>query len=289
MTAVLEALHVVKRYGDFALQDVSFTLGEGTITGLVGCNGAGKSTLIRGAMGLIRLDSGEFSLLGKPTHPFGDQMYSIGYVPDHPIFYEWMTVDKTITFWSKFFPRFNPQLACKLKEDFDLQGSKLVRALSAGMRTKLSLLLALVHEPRLLILDEPTSGLDPIFRSHILEFLLQSQHGNTPIATLFSSHIISDVERVANEIIIIREGKLVAVSTVRELGNSWAMLVSDEALEVPGTLSRKDWRAIDNSGTVSCCIPAQQVDQLLRRMNESDRMHVRIERPTTEAVLMELI
>jgi ABC-2 type transport system ATP-binding protein len=287
--AVLEAKSVVKRYGDFALQDVSFTLEAGTITGLVGRNGAGKSTLIRGTMGLIRLDGGSFLLLGEPTRPFGDQMQRIGYVPDQPVFYEWMTVDETIAFMSKFFPRFNPALAAKLKNDFELVGSKPVRALSSGMRTKLSLLLALVHEPPLLILDEPTSGLDPIFRAEILDFLSQLRRSGTSTATLFSSHIISDVERVADKLVILRDGKVVTISTVQEIPGSWAMLVADRALEVPGSVSRKSWRVMNNSGAVSCCVPAQQIDHLLRSLSEEDRRRIRVEQPTAEAVLMELI
>jgi len=289
VTAVLEARSVIKRFEDFALQDVSFTLEEGTITGLVGRNGAGKSTLIRGTMGLIHLDGGSISLLGEPTRPFGKQMQRIGYVPDRPVFYEWMTVDETIAFWSKFFPSFNPRLAESMKNDFELTGLKTVRALSSGMRTKLSLLLALMHEPPLLILDEPTNGLDPIFRAEILDFLSQLRRNGTSTTTLFSSHIISDVERVADKLVILRDGKVVVESTVSEIGRSWVMLVADKALEVPGSISIKSWRVMNHSGAVSCCVPAEQIDHVLYSLAEADRGRVRVEHPTAEAVLMELI
>lgn len=289
MPAILEVRHFSKHYGNFSVQNLSFNLNKGEIAGLIGRNGTGKSTIIRGIMGLTKIDSGEVLIDGTRTRPFGQHLHWIGYVPDRPIFYEWMSVDDAIRFTSKFYRAFDLELAARLKEDFDLRGQKPIKALSHGMRTKLALLLALAHEPKLLILDEPTTGLDPVFRADILEYLSSLRRNGRPIPILFSSHILSDVERIADQIIVVRKGRLAGIYKAGELANAWSLLVADEALEISGRVAGKDWKTKNALGRVALCITNKEIDETMASLSASDRRRIRIEHPTTEDVLMELI
>jgi ABC-2 type transport system ATP-binding protein len=289
VSEILQVHKFSKHYAKFSVQDISFELGKGTVAGLIGRNGAGKSTIIRGIMGLTKLDAGEVLIDGVPVVPFGAQIRNIGYVPDRPVFYEWMTVDQAIKFTSKFYPSWRAYLAEQLKDVFALRDDKRVKNLSAGMRTKLALLLAISHEPSLLILDEPTSGLDPIFRADLLEYLAGLRKSARNLSILFSSHILSDVELIADQTIILRGGRLVGIFKAGELESAWSLLVADERFEIPGRVTQKDWKPKNVFGRVALCILNREIDETLAGLSENQRRHVRVEHATTEEVLLGLI
>lgn len=206
---ILKVNTLNKSYDKFALKDVNLQIPKGYIMGFVGRNGAGKSTTIKCMMDLISFDSGTIEIFGLDNRRHSDEIKKrVGYVGEDHYFYENMGVDWTMNFFGGFFPNWDKKYCDKLLKRFDLDPSKKVGELSKGMKMKLSLALALGHRPELLILDEPTSGLDPVVRNELLELFLEIvQDENCSI--FFSSHITTDIEKIADFVTVIDNGKIV--------------------------------------------------------------------------------
>lgn len=209
MAANFEFLHVTKRFGkQTALNQVKFSGQSGEVVALLGENGAGKTTAIKILLGLLRPDAGAAHVMGMDSSLHGAEIRRrVGYMPDRPALYDWMTVTEIGWFAAGFYPLGFQKHFQHLAQRFELPGDKPIKTLSKGMQGKISLALAMAHEPQLLVLDEPTSGLDPLVRREFLESMIDvAASGRT---VLLSSHQISEVERVADKIAIIRQGKLV--------------------------------------------------------------------------------
>jgi ABC-2 type transport system ATP-binding protein len=201
---------VCKSYSGFDLRGVSFELPRGYIMGFVGPNGAGKTTTIRLIMDLARPDSGRITVLGKQMATNQIELKRrIGYVPENHEFYSDMTVSWTAQFVGRQSPNWNEARFGELLRRYDVDPRKKVGALSKGTRAKLAMALALAHHPELLILDEPTSGLDPVVRRELLSDLLEFV-ADGDRSVLFSTHITSDLERVADYVTFIVNGQVVA-------------------------------------------------------------------------------
>jgi ABC-2 type transport system ATP-binding protein len=205
----LELRHVSRSFGDFALQDVSFTLPRGCILGLIGENGAGKSTTIRLIMDALRRDSGEILVLGEENTAPGFQPLKeqIGVVLDEAYFPEVLTVNQVNAVMKNTYRQWSEDLFFGYIQRFDLPGNRCFKDFSRGMKMKLAIAVALSHHPKLLILDEATSGLDPIVRDEILgifaEFTREEDH-----SILISSHILSDLEKLCDYVAFLHKGKL---------------------------------------------------------------------------------
>ena len=198
MENLIEITHLCKQYGAFSLNDVSLTLPAGSIVGLIGENGAGKTTTLKALLGLIRPDSGQISLMGMDAQRAGVQAHEqIGVVLDECCFHEHLTPIQLEHILAPLFPGWDHGYYASLLERFTLDSRKPVKALSRGMKTKLSLACALAHHPRLLILDEATSGLDPVVRSEMLDLFLEFIQDESR-GILMSTHITTDLERVAD-------------------------------------------------------------------------------------------
>ncbi len=209
MSTVFEFHNVMKRFGSFvALDDVSFSGKPGQVISLLGENGAGKTTTIKIMLGLLDPDSGAARVLGMPSRDEGAEIRRrVGYVPDRPALYDWMTVQEAGWFAAGFYPLGYEDRYRQLIQQYQLPLDRQIKSLSKGMQSKVSLAVALAHEPQLLVLDEPTSGLDPLVRREFLESMVDvAATGRT---VLLSSHQISEVERVADTVLILRKGKLV--------------------------------------------------------------------------------
>jgi len=206
---VLKARNLKKRFRDFrAVDGLNLTVPEGKIYGFLGRNGAGKTTTIRMLMGIIESDGGEIEMLGKPTHRLTlQQKQSIGYLSQGQFFYPWMTCREIGNFVAGFYPAWDEAEFKRLLQALDLPPKRKISALSHGMKVKLALALALAHRPTLLILDEPTAGLDPVARREFLE-IVQQQSRTHHRTTFFSSHLIDEVERIADVVGIIDRGQL---------------------------------------------------------------------------------
>ncbi|MFZ1935916.1 MAG: ABC transporter ATP-binding protein [Thermoguttaceae bacterium] len=211
-------LGLTKRFGrTLAVDNLSLKIPRGSTFGLLGPNGAGKSTTIKMLMGMLSISEGTASVLGINVQLDPVQIKQrVGYVPETHSIYRWMRVREAIGFCRACFPAWNDQTCREMLNLFALDPEKKVKHLSKGMLTKLSLLLAVSHEPELLLLDEPLSGLDPIAREEFLDGVLRTicDRGQT---VLISSHMLDDVRRLADTIGILNNGRLVVQGSVDEL------------------------------------------------------------------------
>ncbi len=219
MTSVVRLKQVTKRYrGQAALDQVSFEVPPGVVVALLGENGAGKTTALRILLGLIEADSGEAEVLGLDSRRQGDEIRRrVGYVPERPALYEWMTIVEHGWFAAGFYPSGYLAKYRELVKQFELPADRKIKELSKGMRAKVALALGMAHEPELLILDEPTSGLDPLVRREFLESMVDVAAAGRTV--LLSSHQIGEVERVADMVAILKQGKLLALEKLDDLKN----------------------------------------------------------------------
>lgn len=208
MENIVEIKHLTKTYPGFQLNDVSMQIPAGTIMGFIGENGAGKSTTIRSILQLIHTDAGEIKVFGRDMKEYEKQnKEEIGVVLSDSMFPEAMNAVKIGKVLQQVYRNWDPQTYESYLTKFKLPIKKNIKELSTGMRMKLSIACALSHHPRLLILDEATSGLDPIIRDEILDVFLEFI-GDGEHSILISSHITSDIEKAADYVTFIHEGKI---------------------------------------------------------------------------------
>lgn len=230
MTNLLEIRNLSKSYGSFALKNVNLDVPSGTITGLVGANGAGKSTLLKLVLGLIPPDAGELRIFGQDARIDGRALRQrIGFVQESPSLYGHLRVGELGRLVAPFYPAWNERTFRRLCDHFELPMKKAFAKLSQGMRMKTALALALSHEAELLLLDEPTSGLDPLARRELLDLLLEVIQDEGK-AVLFSTHITSDLERVADHVAFLKAGRMVLAGPKEELLESWTLVKGGEEL-----------------------------------------------------------
>lgn len=207
MTNALTISGLTKTYPDFTLDNVSFAVPSGSIVGLIGENGAGKSTTINAALGLIRKEAGQVSILGKEKID-DDTKERIGVVFDGSNYPEILSPKKINRIMKNIYRSWNEQIYFRLLKQFSLPLDKQVKQFSKGMKMKLAISAAFSHQSNLLILDEATSGLDPVMRDDILDMLLEFVQEEER-SILVSSHITSDLEKIADYIVFIHKGKVV--------------------------------------------------------------------------------
>lgn len=216
MDAILQVENLTKQYAGFKLDHVSFSVPKGTIMGLIGENGAGKSTTINAILDLITKDDGTVTFWGQELSSTKQFKEDIGIVFDEISFYETLTPTQVGKISSAAYKQWDEHLYQDHLKRFQLPADKEIKTLSKGMKMKLSIAVALSHKPKLLILDEATSGLDPVMRDDILdvflEFVQDEEH-----SILMSSHITTDLEKVADYITFIHEGKVLFCKAKDEL------------------------------------------------------------------------
>lgn len=209
MTPLLEIKNLRKNYTAFSLKDISFTLERGFIMGFIGPNGAGKSTTIKLILNLIKKDGGEIKIFGKDNIKNEREVKNkIGFVLDESYYYEDVTLLEMKNIVAPFYKEWDDEVFHRHLKNFNLPAEKKIKELSKGMKMKYSLAIALSHHADLLIMDEPTSGLDPLVRSELLDILTELiQDENKGV--LFSTHITSDLDKVADYVALIRDGEIV--------------------------------------------------------------------------------
>lgn len=214
----LEVTGLTKRYGStLAVDQLTLSIPRGTVFGMLGPNGAGKSTTLKMLLGLLAPTAGTIQVLGLDlAHDAVEIKQRVGYVPEAHFIYRWMRVQEVIGFCRALYRKWNDATCQELLRLFQLDPAKKVKHLSKGMLVKLSLLLAVCHEPELLILDEPMSGLDPLAREEFLDGVLRTicERGQT---VLFSSHTLDDVQRLASVVGILYAGRLIVHGRLDEL------------------------------------------------------------------------
>lgn len=226
---LLRVSGLTKRYPGFTLEDVSFSIQAGTITGFIGRNGAGKSTTLKCLEGAVHPDAGVIEYFGKPfaSNESAAKLLT-GFELGEADYYRTKKLSLIAKVTKRFYPNWDEaayQHYCRL---FDLDQNKRIMDLSQGMRVKFTLALALSHNSKLLILDEPTSGLDPASREEVLDILLSLAQRNN-VGILFSTHITSDLDKCANNIIYLREGHIVGQGPLNQFKARYAVVPLDEA------------------------------------------------------------
>ena len=232
-----------KRFGKRAAVDgLSFEVPTGGVCGFLGRNGAGKTTAIRMLMNLTDPSAGQALLLGLDSRRHHAELMSrVGYVAEAPILYDWMTVREMVRFTSQFYAKWNTAAVDALLGRFGIDIRQKVRHLSRGTHAQLALALALGHDPELLILDEPATGLDVLVRRDFLESIIQiiQQEGRT---VLFSSHLVHEVERVADQIVVIEEGRLLTSARLDDLKQQAGQSLEDIFVGLVGAGRREEVR-----------------------------------------------
>lgn len=227
MNTVLSVKNLTKSYSGFKLDNASFDIEKGEIAGFIGRNGAGKTTTIKAVLNLIHTDGGEIYYFGKPFEENeNDIKKKIGYTAGSVSYYSRKRIKDIVSVTKTFYDNWQEEEYRKYLRLFNLDENKRVIELSEGMKVKLQLAIALSHNAQLLILDEPTSGLDPVSREELLEIFIEI--AKTGVSILFSTHITSDLEKCADKIIYIREGKIVFCRERQSLIDGYRVVRSDD-------------------------------------------------------------
>jgi ABC-2 type transport system ATP-binding protein len=237
MTAVLETRGLGKRYGSlWALRDCSLEIPPGSVTALVGPNGAGKTTLLHLAVGLTEPSAGDVHVFGaSPQHGAADVLPRIGFVAqEHPL-YRGFTVAETLRLGRELNPSWNDDAARARIEALRLPLRKKVGALSGGQRAQVALTLALAKEPELLLLDEPVASLDPLARREFLQSVMEAV-AETGMTVVLSSHLVADLERVCDHLVILAGGQTQLVGSIEEILAAHRLLTGPraQAAEIAG-------------------------------------------------------
>ena len=253
----IEVKGLTRKFGKkTALKNVDLTVSRGRVLGLVGENGAGKTTLIKHCIGSLKAQQGTVRVFGlDPVKDPVGVLSRIGYLSEERDLPHWMRVDELMNYTRAFYPDWDVSYAEKLRRTFSLDASAKVKQLSRGQKARAALLTALAFRPPLLLLDEPSSGLDPIVRNDILAAIIRTvaDEGRT---VLFSSHLLEEVERVADDVAMIHEGEVVMCSSFDDIraGHHFITLRFPEPIperpQLPGVLSiegkGQEWTALCN-------------------------------------------
>ncbi|MGA2230721.1 MAG: ABC transporter ATP-binding protein [Tepidisphaeraceae bacterium] len=224
---------LVKRfYRNQVLRGVDLDVPPGSVVGLLGANGSGKTTLIKCAVGLLRPTAGDSRLLGEDSWNLSAAAKArIGYVPQVISLYPWMKVGELIRYTASFYANWNDELAEQLQKEWGLEENDRVRNLSVGQLQKLAILTAVGHDPDILILDEPAASLDPLARRSFLQLLVElAEPGKRTV--LFSTHITADLERVADRVAILKDGRIIHFGGLEELKEQTHLSLEDAFLEM---------------------------------------------------------
>lgn len=204
----VEMKNVGKQYDAFSLQDVNLQIQRGYITGLIGRNGAGKTTLIKSILGMVRPDQGSVTVFGKSMEQDEIELKNkLGIILGNGYFYEGLTLDATKNMLRRFYREWDEDVYQGYMKKFSLSGASKVKTLSTGMREKFSIAIALSHHADLLVMDEPAAGLDPVAREELMDILSEyMQDGDKTV--LLSTHITSDLDRTADYIVLVDQGRI---------------------------------------------------------------------------------
>ena len=221
----IEVKNLNKRFDDFALKDINIKVPKGKIVGLIGENGAGKTTLIKCILGAMFKNSGEVKLFNKK---YDDSLKDdIGVVYDNSFIIETYNIKDLNMIMKRIYKKWDEELFFNYIKEYKLPLKKEIRKLSTGMKKKLEIITAMCHDPKVLILDEPTSGLDPVIRSEVLDMFQNFVDGNDN-SILLSTHITSDLEHIADNVIFISNGEIIFDKPLKDIKNDYIVLDVDK-------------------------------------------------------------
>jgi len=290
MNPVVEITNLHRSFKDnHVLTGTDITIEQGTITGLLGVNGAGKTTLLNCAVGLLKPQSGSSRLYGEESwNASVETRQNLGFVPQTFDAYEWMTVSQIVSYTGAFYENWNTRFVDELMQRFNLDPADKISRMSVGMKQRVSIVMSMGHSPELLILDEPVAALDPAGRRAFVELLLDL-HMNEGKTIVFSTHITSDIERVAARVALLQDGKVAIHSDLEDLKQSYCRVhihsqsnLAELVSEVPGLLKKE----VSNN---SARLTIKNLDESwCHRLKESKDVQVDVERLNLEEIFLEL-
>lgn len=229
MDNILEVKGLVKKYPKFTLDHVSFSLPEGCVTGFIGANGAGKTTTIKLLLGLTHKDAGFIKIFGMDADEHLQEIKDrIGIVMDESYFYKDLSMKEMKSILAPAYSKWSDEDYQTLMDKFELDQTQKIATLSSGMKMKYALVLALSHQAELLIMDEPTSGLDPLVRNQFLDIVMDFME-NGGRGVFYSTHITSDLEKTADMLILVHEGKIIFERSKDELLDTFRIVKGNDA------------------------------------------------------------
>jgi len=280
MNVDIQITALAKGFGSHqVLRDVNLTVPRGQTFAFLGRNAEGKTTTIRMMLGLLKPTGGSIRVLGlDPTKDAMEIRRRVGYLAEDQQMWGWMTVAQIIRFMAPFYPNWDAAYAEQLLDDFALPAGQKIRRLSKGQNIRLGLLLALAHRPRLVILDDPTLGLDPIMRKQLLRDIVDHLQ-TTGVTVFFSSHLLYEVEPVADQVAILHEGRIIKQAQTEALRAQVKRLIfpadADVSLPDVGILDvqqsgrRKAVIVEDADAALTMCSPTEVIDLNLDEIFEA--------------------
>lgn len=282
---IIEIKNLTKYYGKHkGIENVSFNVKEGEIFGFIGPNGAGKSTTIRTLLTLIYPTEGSATIFGKDIVDYGFEIKEqIGYLPSEVFYYDNMKVIDILKYSASFYKKDCSKRLYELAEFMELDLNKKVEDLSYGNKKKVGIVQGLLHEPKLLILDEPTSGLDPLMQQKFFDLILEENKKGTTV--LFSSHILTEVQKLCSRVGIIKDGQIVRVDDIDTLrGDNYKKfhieLQDTSAFDLPGITSLEI-----GQGKVTFLYKGE-MNPIIQLLSTKDVINMLIEEPTLEEIFM---
>jgi len=287
--AVISAQGVCKRFGKKeVLRGATLAVPRGSVVGLLGKNAAGKTTLIKCLLGLLRIDAGRGRLFGDDSWRLSPASKArLGYAPQEISLYPWMRVWQILEYTAAFYPRWNSKLVDHLVGQWELPLGDRVGPLSPGKLQKLALVLAMGHEPDLLVLDEPAAALDPVARRDFLRTLLDVAQSETR-TVLFSTHITSDLERVADRVAILRDGRIVFCDGLDVLKESVKRLRITASRDLPRSLTVPGALRMELSGRNALVAVAGFSERLIEDLRATWDATVDVEDLSLEDIFVEM-
>ncbi|MDF2947836.1 MAG: transporter [Bacillales bacterium] len=285
---VIEINNLTKMYGKArGIENVSFNVEQGEIFGFIGPNGAGKSTTIRTLLSLIYPTSGSAKIFGKDCIEFGPEIKKeIGYLPSEVFYYDNMKVKDLLKYSASFYGKDCSKRIKELAEIMQLDLNKKIDDLSLGNKKKVGIVQGLLHEPKLIILDEPTSGLDPLMQQKFFELLEEENRKGATI--LFSSHILTEVQRLCNRVAIIKDGKIITVEKISTLQENnykkfkllTSVTVDKEYFDMNGVSN-----LVLENNTVSFLFKGN-VNPVMKKLADIEIQNIWVEEPDLEEIFM---
>ncbi|MDF9839424.1 MULTISPECIES: ABC transporter ATP-binding protein [unclassified Paenibacillus] len=285
--SVIEMNHLTKNYGKSrGIKDINLSVEEGEIFGFIGPNGAGKSTAIRTLLGLIYPTSGSAAIFGRNCTEHPEIRKELGYLPSEVFYYDNMKVIDLLKYSASFYKKDCTKRIRELAEIMDLDLKKRIDDLSFGNKKKVGIVQGLLHEPKLIILDEPTSGLDPLMQQKFFDLLREENRKGATV--FFSSHILSEVQKMCSRVAFIKEGeiiKLEKMSTLHEnnykrINIEGVSTISKEAFDISG-VSR-----LEVNGTAASFIFKGNINTIMQRLSETELRNISIDEPDLEEIFM---
>lgn len=286
--SIIEIKNLAKNYGKSrGIVDVSFNVDEGEIFGFIGPNGAGKSTTIRILLALIYPTSGSAKIFGKDCIGFSSEIKKeVGYLPSEVFYYDNMKVIDLLNYSASFYKKDCRKKIHELSELLDLDLSKKIEDLSLGNKKKVGIVQGLIHEPKLIILDEPTSGLDPLMQQKFFDLLKTENEKGATI--LFSSHILSEVQRLCNRVAIIKEGIIVKVEKISTLKENnykkFKLEISSKIAEDYFKISGVSELEVEDK--MLSFLYSGNINLIMKKISEIELVNLWIEEPNLEEIFM---